>query len=98
MQNSELKSGLIYSSEYHVKHTIQSLEAGKHVFIEKPMSLTSKGADQIEIARVKSGKVVFVGYMRRYSPAFLLTRDLVRSLPAGSIHYGQLLRHTNVRP
>lgn len=79
----------MYSSEYHVRHTVQSLEAGKHVLIEKPMSLTSDGADQIETARVKSGKVVFVGYMRRYSPAFLLVKDLVRSLPAGSIHYGK---------
>jgi predicted dehydrogenase len=80
------------SSEYHVKHAVQSLEAGKHVFIEKPMALTVQGTDEIEAVRVKSGKVVFVGYMRRYSPAFLLVRDLVRALPSGSINYGEWYR------
>lgn len=82
---------LITCSEYHVKHAIESLEAGKDVLIEKPMSLTLEGADELEAARLKTGKVVFVGYMRRFSPAFLMARDLVRSLPSGSIDYGEYI-------
>jgi predicted dehydrogenase len=53
--------------------------------VEKPMSLTFNGADQIEQARIKSGKVVFVAYMRRYATAFLRVKELVQK--AGKINY-----------
>jgi predicted dehydrogenase len=67
------------------------LKAGKHVLIEKPMSLTKSGADEIEAARQASGKVVFVGYMRRYAEAFLRAKEMVKELPEGSIDYGKHL-------
>ncbi|GFZ46472.1 hypothetical protein JCM24511_04719 [Saitozyma sp. JCM 24511] len=73
--------------EYHVPHAVQSLKAGKHVFIEKPMAITLGGADEIEAARQESGKLVFVGYMRRYAEAFLRVKEMVKDLPKGSINY-----------
>lgn len=70
-------------------HAIQCLEAGKHVFIEKPMAQTIREADDIEAARMASGKLVFVGYMRRFATAFLRVKDMVGELESGDINYGE---------
>nr|XP_018267467.1 uncharacterized protein I303_01454 [Kwoniella dejecticola CBS 10117]OBR89625.1 hypothetical protein I303_01454 [Kwoniella dejecticola CBS 10117] len=78
---------IMNANEYHVLHTVQCLKAGKHVMVEKPMSLTKEGADEIEAARQASGKVVFVGYMRRYAHAFLRVKEMVDNLPEGAINY-----------
>jgi predicted dehydrogenase len=55
---------------YHTEVTLAAMMAGKHVLVEKPMSLSLQEADQIIAAQRKAGVVVQVGYMRRYAPAF----------------------------
>ena len=45
-------------------------DAGKHLFIEKPMCLSLQEADAIIAAQKRSGKVGQVGYMKMYDPAF----------------------------
>lgn len=52
------------------------------------MSLTLGGYDEIEAARKESGKVCFVGYMRRYATAFLRVKEMVQALE-GNIDYGE---------
>lgn len=66
---------------------MQCLKAGKNVFIEKPMAMTVEGANDIEAARVASGKVVFVGYMRRYATAFLRVKEELSKVASGHINY-----------
>jgi predicted dehydrogenase len=56
---------------YHTEVTLAAIEAGKHVLVEKPMSISLQEADQIIAAQRQAGVVVQVGYMRRYAPAFL---------------------------
>ncbi len=52
----------------HASIAIESLEAGKHVFVEKPLALTMEELDQVVAAQQKSGKMIMVGYNRRFSP------------------------------
>tara|TARA_B100000963_G_scaffold359660_1_gene387658 strand:+ start:21950 stop:22936 length:987 start_codon:yes stop_codon:yes gene_type:complete len=40
--------------EYHAKHVIDALDAGKHVFVEKPICLTSKELDSISEAYLRA--------------------------------------------
>lgn len=61
------------------------------MLIEKPMALTLDGADEIIRAQRESGKVVFVGYMRRYAAAFLRVKEMLQSLQPGKINYGTWL-------
>jgi predicted dehydrogenase len=56
---------------YHSEQTLAALEAGKHVLVEKPMSMTLEDADAIIRAQDRTGRTVQVGYMRRYASAFL---------------------------
>jgi predicted dehydrogenase len=53
------------------------------------MAQTLQEADDIESARLASGKVVFVGHMRRYATAFLRVKKIVHDLGPGDINYGE---------
>jgi predicted dehydrogenase len=67
---------------FHSQVTLAALAAGKHVLVEKPMCLTLREADAIAAAQQASGRVVQVGTMRRYAPAFIEAGRLVRQLTA----------------
>src|SRR5262249_23527898 len=53
----------------HAEVVLAALDAGLHVFVEKPMCITLADADAIVAARDRAGKVVQVGTMKRYDPA-----------------------------
>lgn len=64
---------ILTSDDSHEAQVIRSLQAGKHVFVEKPVSLSLPSAQRIIDAQkgAKNGARVFVGYMRRYAPSYL---------------------------
>jgi predicted dehydrogenase len=53
----------------HAEIVLAALDAGLHVFVEKPMCITLADADAIIAARDGAGKVVQVGTMKRFDPA-----------------------------
>jgi predicted dehydrogenase len=53
----------------------QAIRAGKHVFIEKPAALTAAELEPIVELNRTNPKVVFVGYMRRFAPAFTALKE-----------------------
>jgi predicted dehydrogenase len=50
----------------HKSQIIAALEAGKHVFTEKPLAMSVKSAEEIKAVVEKSGKLVMVGYMKQH--------------------------------
>jgi predicted dehydrogenase/threonine dehydrogenase-like Zn-dependent dehydrogenase len=52
----------------HASMTVKSLEAGKHVFVEKPLALNIDELNKVIEAQQKSGKTLMVGFNRRFSP------------------------------
>ena len=54
----------------HAEIVLDSLAAGLHVLVEKPLCLTTEDADRIIAARDRSECVVQVGYMKRFDPAY----------------------------
>jgi predicted dehydrogenase len=52
----------------HAAMTIKCLEANKHVFVEKPLALSTDELKSVISAQQKSGKTVMVGFNRRFSP------------------------------
>src|SRR2546421_767726 len=76
----------------HAEVTIDALDSGVHVFVEKPMCITLADADRIIAARGRAGKVVQVGYMKRYDPAWeRLRAELPRS--AADLRYVRVTCH-----
>src|SRR5712691_6396460 len=76
----------------HADITIGALEAGLHVFVEKPLCITLADADRIAAARDRAGRVVQVGYMKRFDPAF---ERMLAELPesAEALRYVRVLVH-----
>ncbi|KAM3423289.1 hypothetical protein BST61_g728 [Cercospora zeina] len=74
---------ILTSDEFHEPYAIAALEAGKHIMIEKPITLSLQSVDRILAAQAQSnGLVVFVGYMRRYAKSFTQTfQREVASIP-----------------
>ncbi|KAM0714377.1 hypothetical protein Q7P37_010164 [Cladosporium fusiforme] len=63
------------SDDSHEPYTIAALAAGKHVMLEKPITLSLPSAQRILAAEraAPNGARVFVGYMRRYAKSFTQT-------------------------
>lgn len=55
----------------HAEHAIAAMRSGRHVLVEKPMCMNLDEADALAAAEAETGRVVQVGYMRRYAPAFV---------------------------
>jgi len=70
---------------WHALQTIESLQAGKHVYVEKPLSLcVAEGRAMVEAA-AKAKKVVQVGFHRRSSNFCKEAVDLIRRNEIGDI-------------
>ncbi|MCU1416611.1 MAG: gfo/Idh/MocA family oxidoreductase [Schumannella sp.] len=52
----------------HAEQTVAALKAGKHVFCQKPISLTLPEADTVVAAAAKSDRVIQFGFMLRFTP------------------------------
>lgn len=63
----------------HEKYVCDAFEAGKHVFTEKPMSITTEGCDRMLRAWVASGKQFMVGFNMRYMNIFKVMKEAIDS-------------------
>lgn len=64
----------------HAGFVLQAIEAGKHVFVEKPLCLTMDEADRIEAALAAAPKPItlMVGFNRRFAPQVQRMHALLR--------------------
>jgi len=67
---SDVEAVLLCQSDPKTAVAVAALDAGKHLFIEKPMCFSLEEVDAISAARARSGKVGQVGYMKVYDPAY----------------------------
>jgi len=56
--------------QYHAEITLHALDRSVHVFCEKPLCFSVQQAEEVAVARDKAGKVVQVGYMKRFDPSY----------------------------
>lgn len=69
----------------HEEYVLAAIEAGKPVFCEKPLATTQEATSRIIDAEVASGRrLVQVGYMRRYDPAYRALKQVVDSGEIGA--------------
>jgi predicted dehydrogenase len=71
----------------HYKLAREALDAGKHVFIEKPMTLSPADAEDL-VRRADEGKrVLMVGHLMEYHPCVLQLRDMLKKGAFGALRY-----------
>lgn len=73
----------------HAECTIDCLNAGINVLLEKPMCVTTEEAAQIMRAEKKSGKLLSIGFQPRFDPNMIMVKDIVKSGVLGEIYYIQ---------
>ncbi|MFD5224256.1 Gfo/Idh/MocA family protein [Microbacterium sp. NPDC058342] len=69
----------------HEEQAIAALEAGKAVFCEKPLAITTAGADRILDAAERTGGRLYVGHNMRHMPVIRQMRELIRSGSIGEV-------------
>ena len=62
-----------------------ALRAGKHVFVEKPLAQTPEQAERLVRAADEAGRVLMVGHLLRYHPAFRHVESMARSGELGDV-------------
>jgi 1,5-anhydro-D-fructose reductase (1,5-anhydro-D-mannitol-forming) len=65
--------------------TIMALEAGKHVFCEKPPAFTAAGVENVRRAEHRSGKVLMYGFNHRHHESIRRMKQIVEAGELGSI-------------
>jgi myo-inositol 2-dehydrogenase / D-chiro-inositol 1-dehydrogenase len=62
---------LVTPTALHADQVITALEAGKHVFVEKPLALDLADCERVEaVARRHPAQVAMVGFVRRFDPSY----------------------------
>ncbi|WP_226527461.1 Gfo/Idh/MocA family protein [Metabacillus niabensis] len=73
----------------HHPTTVDSLSAGKHVLVEKPMAVTLQQAIEMVEASKKADRMLSVGFQPRYDPNMQAVKELVQSGQLGNVYYVQ---------
>ena len=99
--SSDVDAVLLCHTDPKTEAAVAALNAGKHLFIEKPMCYSIEEADEIAAAARGSGLVAQVGYVKLYEPAYQAARVEVAAMddvrfvqvnhlhPDNSLHVGQ---------
>ena len=89
--NSEEIMGVVVvtPSHTHFKFVKAMLEAGKHVYVEKPISTVSQEARDLADLADRKGLVLMVGHLLLYHPAVNRLKMLVEDGVLGDIVYAQ---------
>jgi predicted dehydrogenase/acetyltransferase-like isoleucine patch superfamily enzyme len=88
----------------HADLVRQALQAGKHVFVEKPLALRSTDAEEVIAMAAAADRVLMVGHLLHYHPAFLRLREVIDAGRLGRLQYiysnrlnlGKIRREENV--
>lgn len=92
-KNIELVSVAVRSPQ-HVDYAIRALEAGKIVFLEKPVALSVKGVEKLEkAAKAHPGKL-FCRHNRRFESCFNHVLEIMHSGILGEVYEIKLCRHS----
>lgn len=85
-------------SGMHAEQAIRALEAGKHVFCQKPLGRTAREtADVVETAR-RNDRLLGVDFCYRYTRGMQVARDAIRSGKIGDVYAADLTFHNAYGP
>jgi predicted dehydrogenase/threonine dehydrogenase-like Zn-dependent dehydrogenase len=67
--------------DQHARQVLQALEAGKHVFCEKPLCLTLDELDEIEaVMETRPDQQLMIGFNRRFAPQVVTMKALLANV------------------
>jgi len=72
-------------NSFHKEHAVAALNAGKHVFCQKPLATTFNDTLAMQRAWERSGNLFTIGYSMRYMPHYRKIRELLDQGAIGKI-------------
>ncbi|MEI6914271.1 MAG: Gfo/Idh/MocA family oxidoreductase, partial [Armatimonadota bacterium] len=78
-------------TKLHAEATIEALQAGKHVLVEKPMAVTGDEAQAMADAAKKSGRVLMVSYNQRFGQDVMFLKRYIGEGHLGDIYFARTL-------
>ena len=82
----------------HADHIIAAAQAGKHLIIEKPITLTAEDATRVAAAVKAAGVKTCVCFECRFSSQFQATKAVIDAGLLGAIHYGEVDYYHGIGP
>ena len=74
----------------HEEYTIAAIEAGKPVYVEKPMAVNAAAAERMQKVAAKNKIKLSVAHYRRAQPLFIKLKELLESKTIGEIKFANL--------
>jgi len=71
----------------HASMAIEAMNAGKHVYVEKPLAMNRDEAEKMIASAKKNDVQLMVGHLLQYHPVFAAVRGLVESGELGVLNY-----------
>lgn len=71
----------------HASMALEAIAAGKHVFVEKPLALSSEDGARVVAAAAAAGVTLMVGHLLHYHPIFARARAMAVAGELGTIQY-----------
>ena len=84
--------------DQHASQFIAAVRAGKHVIIEKPLSIEWKDILEMQAALKGNRSKTCVCFECRYSSQFLATKAVIDSGVLGTLHYGEIDYYHGIGP
>jgi predicted dehydrogenase len=105
INNPEIQAvAIVTPAETHFALAQQALNAGKDVFVEKPLALHyEEGMELVRLAREQE-RILMVGHLLEYHPAIVRLKELIKTGELGRIRYiysnrlslGKIRREENI--
>ena len=76
---------VILPNHLHKMATIAALEAGKHVFCEKPMAMTVADCNEMIAVSDRKRKAIQIGTQRRHGNGYKKAVEAIRNAPIGKL-------------
>lgn len=80
---------VLTQNRWHCRITVDALDAGKHVLVEKPMCITSEEAKEMIAARDRSGKILAVGYQHKFDPDVMYVKREADKGSFGEVYHAK---------
>lgn len=73
---------LVTPTAWHAEQSIAVLQAGKHLFVEKPLALNVEDCEKVEAVfeqtrQAKPDQVAMVGFVRRFDPSYVAAKQAI---------------------
>ena len=78
---------IVTDAESHYELTKKALEAGKHVLVEKPLTMRPEESEELARLAEEKNLVLMVGHTFEYNPAVRALKELTRRDDFGPIRY-----------